>query len=86
MIFGAVPLSEAEGAILAHSVALPTGRLKKGQPLGPAELAALRAAGQDTVVAARLQADDVPEDTAAARIGAALAPDPASQGLDRGAR
>ncbi|MEM9762622.1 MAG: molybdopterin-binding/glycosyltransferase family 2 protein [Pseudomonadota bacterium] len=85
MIFGAVPLSEAEGAILAHSVALPTGRLKKGQPLGAVELAALEAAGQETVVAARLEAEDVPEDAAAARIGAALAPDPATQGLDRGA-
>ena len=30
MRFGAVPLSEAEGAILAHSVQLTTGRLRKG--------------------------------------------------------
>ncbi|MEL6768701.1 MAG: molybdopterin-binding/glycosyltransferase family 2 protein [Pseudomonadota bacterium] len=85
MIFGAVPLGEAEGAILAHSVALPSGRLKKGQPLGAAELAALRAAGHRSVVAARLEPQDVPEDAAAARIGAALAPNATGQGLDRGA-
>ncbi|MDG1118777.1 MAG: molybdopterin biosynthesis protein, partial [Flavimaricola sp.] len=30
MRFGAVPLSGAEGAILAHSVDTPGGRLRKG--------------------------------------------------------
>ena len=33
MKFGPVDLAEAEGAILAHSVALPSGRLRKGHVL-----------------------------------------------------
>ncbi|MEM7497590.1 MAG: molybdopterin-binding/glycosyltransferase family 2 protein [Pseudomonadota bacterium] len=85
MKFGPVPLGEAEGAILAHSVVLPSGRLKKGQPLGPAELSALSAAGYGEVVAAKLDPEDVPEDAAAERIGRAMAPRPEVLGLDRGA-
>ena len=34
MEFGPVPVAEAEGAILAHSLALPDGRLRKGTRLG----------------------------------------------------
>ena len=34
MEFGPVPLAQAEGAILAHSVPLPAGRLRKGLVLG----------------------------------------------------
>lgn len=81
MRFGPVPVAEAEGAILAHSVRLTAGRLKKGVRLGAVDVAALRAAGLDEVVVARLEPGDVPEDRAAARIGAALAPDPAARGL-----
>ena len=32
MEFGAVPLDRAEGAILAHSLGLGAGRLRKGRP------------------------------------------------------
>ncbi|MEM8624898.1 MAG: molybdopterin-binding/glycosyltransferase family 2 protein [Pseudomonadota bacterium] len=85
MIFGPLPLAEAEGAILAHSIAVAGGRIKKGAPLGPRELAALAAAGHETVVAARLTDGDVPEDAAAARIGAAMAPQPSALGLERAA-
>ncbi len=81
MKFGPVSLAEAEGAILAHSVGLTARKLKKGRVLGAADIAALRAEGQDEVTVARLEAGDVPEDQAAARIGAALAPDAAVQGL-----
>ncbi|HSF94703.1 MAG TPA: molybdopterin-binding/glycosyltransferase family 2 protein [Thermohalobaculum sp.] len=81
MKFGPVPVAEAAGAILAHSVRLETGRLKKGVRLRAADIAALRAAGLAEVVVARLEPGDVPEDKAAARIGAALAPDPAARGL-----
>ncbi|MEN8750232.1 MAG: molybdopterin biosynthesis protein, partial [Marivita sp.] len=45
MKFGAVPLLEAEGAILAHSVALPKGRLRKGVVLDAAAVGKLTAAG-----------------------------------------
>ncbi|PRY95295.1 molybdenum cofactor cytidylyltransferase [Hasllibacter halocynthiae] len=72
MRFGPVPLEEAEGAILAHSVALPEGRLRKGRVLTPADLAALREAGQRHVTVARPGPDDVAEDEAARRLGAAV--------------
>ncbi|MEM6439698.1 MAG: molybdopterin-binding/glycosyltransferase family 2 protein [Pseudomonadota bacterium] len=81
MIFGPTPLDAAEGAVLAHSMTLPDGRLKKGSRLGAAEIARLRAAGRTEVIAARLDAQDVPEDVAAARLGAALAPEPEALGL-----
>ena len=41
MRFGAVPLSQAEGAILAHSHAVPGGRLRKGAPLNTIQIAEL---------------------------------------------
>ena len=82
MRFGPVPLSEAEGAILAHSVALPGGRLRKGCTLGPAEIAQLQAAGRTEVIAARLDPTDLHEDEAALRIARALVPDPDAAGLD----
>ena len=72
MIFGETPIDDAEGAILAHS--LRTGKLsfKKGRMLSTEDVAALRKAGIDTVVAARLEDGDVMEDAAATRIAAAL--------------
>ncbi|GGL59522.1 molybdopterin-binding protein [Wenxinia marina] len=73
MRFGPVPLDEAEGAILAHSAQLPDGRLKKGAALGPDEIERLRAAGRSEVITARLEAGDVGEDEAAARIARAVA-------------
>jgi molybdenum cofactor cytidylyltransferase len=81
MRFGPVPVSDAEGAILAHSVALASGRLKKGRRLNAADVAALAAEGLAEVTVARLGEGDVPEDQAAARIGAALAPLAGAQGL-----
>jgi molybdenum cofactor cytidylyltransferase len=71
--FGRVPVAEAAGAVLAHTLRLPGGVLKKGRRLGAAELALLAAGGVDSVVAARLEAGDVHEDEAAARIAVAVA-------------
>lgn len=82
MRFGPVPLSEADGAILAHSVALPDGRLRKGCTLGPAEIAKLQATGRTEVIAARLDPGDIHEDAAALAIAQALVPDPESAGID----
>ncbi len=65
MIFGDTPVSEADGAILAHSVKLDTVRFKKGRRLSAADLAALAKAGIETVIAARLEPGDVHEDAAA---------------------
>lgn len=73
MKFGPVPLSAAEGCLLAHSLRLGEGVLKKGHRLGAADISALRAAGIDPVVVARLGPDDVHEDEAARRLALALA-------------
>lgn len=81
MEFGEVPLSQAEGAILAHSEALPKGRLRKGIVLGVTELALLAAAGIRSVTVARLDAGDVHEDAAALALARALVPDPQAAGL-----
>ncbi|MBE9603322.1 molybdopterin-binding/glycosyltransferase family 2 protein [Acetobacteraceae bacterium H6797] len=72
MIFGAIPLDEAQGAILAHTQRL-TGRvIKKGTALDQEALAALRAGGHESVIAAKLEPGDIPEDDAARQIGEAM--------------
>jgi molybdenum cofactor cytidylyltransferase len=73
MRFGYVPLAEAVGAISAHAVRAGEMVLRKGS-LVTAELAAkLGAAGVTGLVAARLDAEDVHEDEAAAALAARLA-------------
>lgn len=73
MQFGPLPLDQAEGAILAHSVRHGRVVFKKGRVLSAADVETLREAGVVTVIAARLSPDDVAEDAAAARIAAAVA-------------
>jgi len=73
MRFGPLPLAEAEGAILAHSVDAGGVVLKKGSLLDSGALAALAAAGRESVICARLDPGDVGEDAAAARLAAAVA-------------
>ncbi len=75
MKFGLVPVAEAEGAILAHSVRHKGGVLRKGTMLTADRIAALTEAGVSTVVAARLDADDVHEDAAARQLAVAIASD-----------
>lgn len=72
MKFGSVPVHEAEGAILAHSVIAASGLFKKGRLLSAADIAALQLAKVDTVVVAQLEADDVPENEAAALLAERL--------------
>jgi len=79
MQFGPIPLAEAEGAILAHGIRLDGRALKKGRVLSAEDVAALVQAGHTSVVAARLEPGDVPEDTAAARIARAIAGDNLTQ-------
>ncbi len=81
MKFGPVPIAEAEGAVLAHSLMVAGRKLAKGRVLGAADIAALTAAGVSRVTIARLDPDDVGEDAAAARLAAALVPDPAAAWL-----
>jgi len=76
MKFGPVAVDDARGAILAHSVALSGGRLRKGELLTDEHLSDLVADGIDTVIVARPDPNDVLENEAAARIAAALAPEP----------
>jgi len=71
--FGPVATAQAEGAILAHAVVANGQRLKKGRRLSSEDCRALEAAGQATVIVARLDAGDVAEDEAAARLAGALA-------------
>lgn len=71
MKFGTIPVAEAEGAILAHSLRLPGGSFKKGRVLSADDIARLTAEGITDITAARLDADDMPEDAAAERLAAA---------------
>ena len=81
MKFGPVPIDQAKGAVLAHSLALPDGRLKKGTVLTDADIGPLEAAGYTDVIAARLEPGDIAEDAAAERLARALVPDPERAGL-----
>ncbi|MEY8829039.1 molybdopterin-binding protein [Sedimentitalea sp. XS_ASV28] len=85
MRFGPVPLAEAVGHVLAHSVRLPGGRLRKGKILSQADAAALAAAGFTQVTVARLDPGDIAENDAAAALARALVPDPGAVGLHAGA-
>lgn len=81
MKFGPVPVADAEGAILAHSLRLARGeRLRKGLTLDPVHLEALRAAGIAVVTVARLDPGDVHEDVAAQELAEALVD--GAEGLD----
>jgi molybdenum cofactor cytidylyltransferase len=71
--FGETPIDEAAGAILAHSWRASGVNFSKGRRLSAEDVAKLKAAGAATVVAARLDPDDVHEDEAAAAVAKALA-------------
>src|SRR5437867_10566935 len=73
MRFGEIPVAEAEGAILAHSLRLGRPVLKRGRVLSADDIALIAAAGLDHIVAARLDPGDIREDEAATRIAAAAA-------------
>jgi molybdenum cofactor cytidylyltransferase len=69
MMFGEMPVDDAVGAILAHSVAHNEGVYKKGKQLASSDLERLKAAGIQRVFAARLEVGDVAEDEAAQALG-----------------
>ncbi|HEY1961994.1 MAG TPA: molybdopterin-binding/glycosyltransferase family 2 protein [Rhizomicrobium sp.] len=73
MKFGPVPLVEAEGAILAHSIRAGGRTLKKGHVVRAEDVVALESATVREVTVARLEPDDVREDEAATRIAQRLA-------------
>ncbi|NNG05979.1 MAG: molybdopterin-binding protein, partial [Inquilinus sp.] len=72
MRFGDIPLDDAVGAILAHSVRDGRLSLKKGRVLSADDVAALKAAGRRAVIAAKLDDGDVHEDAAAERLARAV--------------
>lgn len=73
MKFGPVPPRDAEGATAVHTIRQGSLVLKKGTLIGPAEIAAMEAAGIKDLVVARLEPGDVSEDQAAAEIAKAVA-------------
>jgi molybdenum cofactor cytidylyltransferase len=73
MKFGAVAPKNARGATAVHTIRQGDLVLKKGTLIGPAEIAALEAAGIEDVVVAQLEPDDVAEDVAAAEIAKKVA-------------
>jgi len=74
MKFGPVPLSQAEGKILAHHVAGPDGlrAFRKGKPLNELDVARLRELGRRNVYVAELEPGDIGEDRAADRVSRAV--------------
>ena len=76
MKFGPLPVAEAKGAILAHALRLPSGVLKKGRTLTSADLREIAEAHIAEIIVAQLGPTDVEENTAAARLAAAISPHP----------
>ncbi|TNE33399.1 MAG: 4-diphosphocytidyl-2C-methyl-D-erythritol kinase [Alphaproteobacteria bacterium] len=73
MIFGRLPIAEAEGAFLAHAVDAGEKRLlKKGHVLTSSDIENLVRAGTETVLAARLETGDMAEDDAAGALAKPL--------------
>ena len=72
MLFGPVPVRDAAGGILGHSLSAGSERFRKGRLLSAEDVAALEKAGHATVYVARLEDGDIAEDEAAHRIAVAL--------------
>ncbi|WP_420863145.1 molybdopterin-binding protein [Algirhabdus cladophorae] len=79
MKFGPCRVDQAKGAILAHSVSLPSGAIKKGSVLTEAHVEDLIKAGIASIVVACLAPTDLDENAAAAALGDGFSP--ASNGL-----
>ncbi len=73
MKFGLVPVQDAAGGILAHSLRLDGRRVGKGTPITTDLVARLQAAGVEEIMTAILEAGDVDENTAATQVAALFA-------------
>ncbi len=73
MKFGPLPLNQAEGAILAHSIELSGKRLRKAHMLTADDIVSLRAGGAMEVIVAILEPGDIGENEAAQAIVEAFA-------------
>lgn len=78
MRFGDTPIDEAAGAILAHSWRADGVNFSKGRRLSEEDIVKLKLAGVASVVAARLDPEDIHEDLAAESVAKALA----GEGID----
>lgn len=81
MKFGPVPLAQASGAILAHSVKVGGQKLRKGTTLTAEHIATLERSDLAEVIVARLETGDCHEDEAATLLAAALVPSPEKANL-----
>ncbi len=72
MKFGELALDEAEGALLAHGLKGEGFAFKKGRRLDRSDLDTLARSGRHSVIAARLEPDDVPEDQAATALAQSI--------------
>jgi len=74
MKFGAIPIEESAGAILAHKLYDANGRMvfNKGHILVDDDIAVLRGHKLETVIVTQLSPSDLHEDAAAEQIGNAL--------------
>lgn len=68
MKFEQIAAKDAAGTIAAHAVRRDGLTIKKGEAIGPAEVAALLAAGVTAVIVARLEPGDIGEDDAARQL------------------
>jgi len=75
MKFGPVPLEQAQGKILGHHIAGPSGQraFRKGKPLTGEDIQGLAELGRQMVYVAEMEPDDIPEDAAAQRVARAIA-------------
>jgi len=72
MIFADLSPQDAIGAVLVHGIKIGSQTFKKGRVLSADDALTLTAAGVPAITCVKLTPDDVPEDTAAAVIAAAL--------------
>ena len=72
MIFADLPILDAVGELLVHSVKVGKLAFRKGRKLSPDDVRALADAGRATVTTVRLDPDDIGEDAAATLIAEAL--------------
>src|SRR6266853_593515 len=73
MKFGPVAPGDAKDGIVVQSIRRGGLALKKGSVVGDADIAALKAAGIDAIMVARIEPGDVSEDVAAAELAAEVA-------------
>lgn len=72
MKFGPLDVAKAAGTILAHSIPLKSGRLRKGAFLTETDVRALQANAIKQVTVAQLEAGDLDENTAAGQLAREL--------------